>query len=852
MKKVQKTLTGAMAAVMATGMATPVMAATTDVDAIYKAAYNATMKALETKTQAAVNEARTAIKALPATLEAAIGEFSKQVDTIQHPILVNIVKAITLAQTTPTQANVNAAKAAIPAELTATWKNSYSAAVDKVQQGLLDAAMTAVKLAEASRKVEDVEAAKVLVADLLTATSEGIKTAATTMGTRVDAVKIYDLDVTEVVEIDTVSVSVKFTALEKALTDATVEVKDNKGNVVEVRAEKELVKDETTATFTLAKSLTKRPEGIWTVNGVKFNLDIVNLIVDIDEKIDDTDKLFLVLDKSGLVKNLVDEVVSHTAYQKALTKAIEDGKLNTLEDVQKAINEANKTSISDDAIKAVVKIAADTNKTNRTFENAFLALGLTNVNEDWTREYREAIQAKTDVNKDADISKVSTQKALQDIVNAANKTKVNAVVAKTDVATGKALDAEAINDAISLVKKYHAEDVKPSTTKADILSGLNVKLAISKVNSAKTETSLKTALKGYYTAIGKDKDYAKKVNENILGAYLAAKDIVNDKTTLEAMLTDGYNAKLAANLSAIEVAAKKYVEDETSTLKAEFKTSLTNLAKTEELTKDFVTKDIKDDNLFGYATRINTQTLASTKLTVNNLNTIISDENGSTITTALGKVKTDKAEGLLDALKTLKTNNLVEENVPEYFKMLYTVSGSVATQVSGLTLSNIQNKIDAVNSFNNLLEAKDVETVSEELVNLAVNKDSGILSGYMNSIKNVTISDDIAELLLAGIESKDATVTNMSELDTEVTKLISVHQAIFTNMNGGAIDVEALRTALTKISPDFKDLTAKEQYTVVTELVSYIEETTKVNGVDVLVNKALKTFEEVRIVLEKL
>lgn len=90
-------------------------------DQLYRTAYDLTMQAISSKTQKAINQARVAIEALRGTgAEWAIGEFSKNVDQIQQPFLVNICNAISAAEANPTQVNINAANALIEDVKTAT------------------------------------------------------------------------------------------------------------------------------------------------------------------------------------------------------------------------------------------------------------------------------------------------------------------------------------------------------------------------------------------------------------------------------------------------------------------------------------------------------------------------------------------------------------------------------------------------------------------------------------------------------------------------------------------------------------------------------------------------------------
>lgn len=175
--KNKKALSAALAATLTSGVLSTAAHATANVDELYGEAYNATMKALAEKTQDSINVAREAISKLPKELDWAIGEFSKQVDTVQHPILVNIVDAINNAQKTEKQADINTARKAIPSNLLEVWKNSYSTAVDEVQQKLMSKTVEAIEAAKKSQKEEDIKAAQALIDDIKTVeNNEGVKT----------------------------------------------------------------------------------------------------------------------------------------------------------------------------------------------------------------------------------------------------------------------------------------------------------------------------------------------------------------------------------------------------------------------------------------------------------------------------------------------------------------------------------------------------------------------------------------------------------------------------------------------------------------------------------------------------
>lgn len=123
-------------------------------DKLYAEAYSAVTTAMSDKTQKSVNVARVAIEELRGTgADWAIGEFSKQVDMVQHPILVRFVNAYNeavsaLSKVTDNpsyvdpnningisvQSKIEAARIALDPDMPAIWRSSYSSGLDKVQQ----------------------------------------------------------------------------------------------------------------------------------------------------------------------------------------------------------------------------------------------------------------------------------------------------------------------------------------------------------------------------------------------------------------------------------------------------------------------------------------------------------------------------------------------------------------------------------------------------------------------------------------------------------------------------------------------------------------------------------------------
>ena len=151
-----------------------VLALSKSVDQLYTEAYYASTRATIFKDQKSINEARKAIALLPKELDWAIGEFSKTVDQVQHPILVNIVSSIEKAQNELTQQNINKAKKAVNLDLPLEWRNSYSSAVDIIQNSLIQKAIETMKTAEISRLKADVDVAQSVLEDLNTAMSSDV------------------------------------------------------------------------------------------------------------------------------------------------------------------------------------------------------------------------------------------------------------------------------------------------------------------------------------------------------------------------------------------------------------------------------------------------------------------------------------------------------------------------------------------------------------------------------------------------------------------------------------------------------------------------------------------------------
>lgn len=459
-KNLQKTLAGALATMSVMSIATPVMATTVDIDALYKNAYDAMRKAQETEKQTDINAAMELIWELrhigderkDENLINAACTWSSLVDEVQHPKLVKIVTAITKAQESGRQADINEAFATIEPELPAVWRSSYTSAIDLVQQKLQDELVKAVEKAEADKTEESIKDARELVNEVLTANSEAMVEWAKIFEAKLDNIvgdgtgdddyliddeiqdgtgdddyliddeiqdgtgdddclidqEAYDLKITDV-EVNRKQIKITFDALEKSLDDVTLTVVDNNGNEVKVKSVAIIKKGATEAKFEFNNYLPEKPTGVWTVNGVSFNLTKKAFVKEVKDASND-EKLGKVLAKEeykDLVTYNKDRLANYVEeLQKAELKEVKDiqdiiDKVDAKLDKEESDNaELNKYI---DLLKKVSK-----NGTQEQFNNVLNegveAKYIKDVNPDYMEDYKKEIKGKgEDVKEIADI-----------------------------------------------------------------------------------------------------------------------------------------------------------------------------------------------------------------------------------------------------------------------------------------------------------------------------------------------------------------------------------------------------------------------------------------------------------------
>ena len=534
-KNLQKTLAGALATMSVMSIATPVMATTVDIDALYKNAYDAMRKAQETEKQTDINAAMELIWELrhigderkDENLINAACTWSSLVDEVQHPKLVKIVTAITKAQESGRQADINEAFATIEPELPAVWRSSYTSAIDLVQQKLQDELVKAVEKAEADKTEESIKDARELVNEVLTANSEAMVEWAKIFEAKLDNIvgdgtgdddyliddeiqdgtgdddyliddeiqdgtgdddylidqEAYDLKITGAT-FDKAGVKVNFDALEKSLDDVTLTVLDNNGKEVKVKSIATIKKGATEAKFEFNNYLSERPTGVWTINEEKFNLTEVNFVEDVKANLGNG-KLNEVLEKEeykGLVTYNTKRVEN---YAKELQKA----ELKEVKDIQDAIDKVNaeldkqesSNSEKNKYINLIKEVSKNGNQEqfNNALNQGVEAKYIKDVNPDYMEDYKEEIK-----NKGEDVKEIIDIQTQIDNVNDAKKKKAKDILKTALEGSDKKAILEALQNSLLGLDNVKAENIDHYVLDKD-----SIKNKLNKETNALKETN---------------------------------------------------------------------------------------------------------------------------------------------------------------------------------------------------------------------------------------------------------------------------------------------------------------------------------------------------------------------------
>lgn len=810
----KKVLTGAMAALMATGVVTPAMAETTNVTELHKAAFEAMQKAEKEKTQLSINEARQALKVFADAMpeHADISTWSTRLDHVQQPIFATIVEGLVTLQKEDaevTQDKVNKIYELIfndesndlddvPSEYKDGQNYGWTEQTDKLQEKLNIATATAYEDAKAAiakaKTEEEVVAAKELVANaeaqlasLKTAYREVVRTEAKriegllakeveTLTKKEEALNKYDLKVTSF-EVKRGYVEVTFKALAKELTDVTLEVLDNKGNVVEVESVKLIDQGETTAKFYFTNMLSSDIKGTWTVNGLAINLDEVNFVNAVKDA-KKAEDLYGLLSKSKYITGVVEN--NKEAYYDLINEKSKD--INTVADIQAIIEEVNKNVQDESKIKNLVDVANEGTLTQ--FKNAINGLGFERVNSEWMSDYKSKI------------GKLATNKftTVQDEINKTNREKITEIYGKADTIAKK-------EEVLNLINKYVKAEKKEEVDKVNEgVKAVKTDIALLKVKEAKTNATVINALKELSNVVN-DKDvfsFEKLVNENLKAEYktaLSGKEYKSVEAVKDAVVKAGNDA---ANKKVTEVVVKAATalneskEEDKVDKKNELVKALEELVIVSAKNVDkFEMKNVEKALLSEYAKEL------VGKTTVSEVKAVIETVNSSAVQNIMNDAT---AENILEKLnhEHLALTNVVKENAKAYgleaeiFKTYTT-----AEEVSKL--------VGIINNKEVILSSSKVEEVKASLVYYLIDiEDKGLTA--IKDLKDAQ-KTDIAELLIAELANdKDTTTKNIVYLNEKIKEVENTRTNLMNKVTKGTATISNAVDALEQISKEFNQL----------------------------------------------
>lgn len=329
--------------------------------------------------------------------------------------------------------------------------------------------------------------------------------------------------------INSTSVTVIVEPVKEASEEATIEVKNSKGEVVAVEP---IVVEvgETELVFDFAEEQKEEAlVGVWKVNGVEYNFDAIKQLGDIKKEATapvNEIKFLAALNAAG-IKNVDENKLSEYA-----TKLVEkDEEIETLEDVQAIIDEVNKGEATKEEQDAAVKAVKEAK--NQIQLLAALEAGFERVNADWIVEYA------TDSTNGLLGKDNLTFEGIQNAVDAINKEKVEE---KITAAEAK-LDSKLVSEAKTLVENYIKEDGKNETAKKEMLDKLAVHQAVINVNLANTNNKLDAAFKALAELVEDNVFDIETVKPELLKAY---RDAIAEEAKKETPAN-----KTAANIQTI-------------------------------------------------------------------------------------------------------------------------------------------------------------------------------------------------------------------------------------------------------------------------------------------------------------
>lgn len=651
--------------------------------------------------------------------------------------------------------------------------------------------------------------------------------------------QVADLKVESVSAIEPTIVEVTFPALAEAVTDATVEVKDNTGKVHEVVAQ-DLAKGATTAQFDFVTPITGDFEGVWTVNGVEYSFDELALVEDIVAAAGANNEVSLnkLLADAGIKNVNVDRI---SDYLSDITTANSKAPLVWASDVQKVIDATNEKAGEEADEAAVVKAVADA--TNQVQLLAALEANFDRVNADWIAQYATENVTLANANTKGllaldednyfDVALTgTTEKAIQNAIDSANNKAIYTGPTALDNKSASAADQVKVTTAI---QNWIKPDAENQTNKADKLAASKAKEAAFRVAEATTENSLYNALVAYANATPDSVLKASDLDASLKSYYKKALDasgvqaaLITQIKTDHADATHGVTTKIvtAAETAQLKDAVKAVKDLDQLTksgspadyTKAEKEKALNALQKLAAVSSDVKAEDLNSALITEYIDAIqlsistdasnvwsagtDTQKAAAVQLaidTANDPSTALSaiaagnDLGGTALT----------ADTLISTLTTPTLNlDVVEANKTAYFAELAKIKTKAAAGKADL-----QNFIKAIDATVELNKATTASAAKTALDKYAVSANN---APYLN--QSTVGKSEVANLVLNAMPSTGYADTGA--VYTAINNALSTRTTLINGVNN-ATNIVTTNAALDALDyKAFEDLSATDKVAV--------------------------------------
>jgi putative cell wall-binding protein len=663
---------------------------------------------------------------------------------------------------------------------------------------------------------ETVEAIDTTVAGTYTITYSAVDAAGNAAESLVITVNVAEeaLKVESVSAINGTEVEVEITALEEDLLGATIEVIDNEGNVVEVKPT-DIAAGDTVVFFEFVETQTEL-EGVWTVAGIEFDLDLATKLeafVDADTQL----KLNAALQDLEIENVLAANLPDYLAAKDDFLAELEDEV--TKEDIQTFINDVN-TEVEESGTEAEQKEAAleavvDALEANN---DVLLLQALQNdlfvrVNDEWLGDKANGYKGEfyaDDTNLD-DLSALTFDQ-IQGKINTVNDAEIGDVIDAL-VSTGNpfltspsdiidSVDVGDLQEAKVLIESYATLDDEGEYDDANMetaLDQIDLQLAVANVLAATTPNTLQARLTAL-DVLDDEMDDALDMDEYIhdnARAYLDGLESGDFVTYPEA--EDGLSG-LANNVTVTDI--QNVIDDVNDAISGSYLTVAINAATAIETeiaggTVDDVTDAQKDDLIDAL------EILGVKQVAEGNVDYYVDEIDSLTNDVATDLTDKDDFQALVDAgnveavqdadkntiiakLNVFGIDNIVDENAEAYVADA-NIAGITAdaTGDNDATVTAVETAVDAANKavvvaaqVEAINDADDVATVKVALDTLA---DVDEVADYLK-IRSVD-REFVAAYVL---ENRPATpgYANLGAIDTEVTAAETAYSTALGNING--------------------------------------------------------------------